>query len=175
MYLTVYSGNKLPPFYIGSTFLDKIEDGYIGSVTSKTYAQIWKSEKRVSRHLFKTYVIAVFDTREAALNKEEKLQRFVKAAHNPLYINQAYANGGFIPPSMNADIAKKISLSKTGKKTGARSADVKRRISMALLGKKKSIHLFFAGTIILKFFCKNILSAWGILFRRLITWVLLKI
>lgn len=41
-YVTFYSGNKLPPFYIGSTSVDKIEKGYRGSVKSKRWKQIYE-------------------------------------------------------------------------------------------------------------------------------------
>ena len=43
-YLTIYSGNKLPTFYIGSTSVEKIEQGYRGSVSSKRYQSIWEKE-----------------------------------------------------------------------------------------------------------------------------------
>jgi hypothetical protein len=35
VYLTIYKGNNLPPFYIGSTSIDKIDGGYHGSVMSE--------------------------------------------------------------------------------------------------------------------------------------------
>jgi hypothetical protein len=36
-YLTIYSGNKLPMFYIGSSTVKKVVSGYHGSVSSKIY------------------------------------------------------------------------------------------------------------------------------------------
>ena len=56
-YLTVYSGNKLPPFYIGSSSIDIINNGYRGSVSSKEYKQIWKTELKNNSHLFKIMII----------------------------------------------------------------------------------------------------------------------
>jgi hypothetical protein len=35
VYLTTYSGNKMPPYYVGSTGAKNIENGYVGSVVSK--------------------------------------------------------------------------------------------------------------------------------------------
>lgn len=80
----------------------------------------------------------VLTDRKEALLIEEKLQRLVKAAENPLYVNRAYANGGFLPPKMTAEIKHKISLSKTGKKTGKKSDTAKQNISVGLKGKRKS-------------------------------------
>jgi len=40
VYLTMYKGNKLPPWYIGSTNVDIINNGYNGSVKSKKY-KLW--------------------------------------------------------------------------------------------------------------------------------------
>lgn len=42
-YLTVYKGNKLPPFYIGYTSVDNIlNKSYRGSPESKKYKSVWK-------------------------------------------------------------------------------------------------------------------------------------
>ena len=54
VYLTTYKGNKLPPFYIGSTQVVQVERGYHGSVRSKKYEMMWKSELINNPHLFKT-------------------------------------------------------------------------------------------------------------------------
>jgi hypothetical protein len=37
VYVTFYRGNKLPPFYIGSTYLENMNRGYKGSPRSKKY------------------------------------------------------------------------------------------------------------------------------------------
>lgn len=44
VYLTCYLGNKLPPFYIGSTTTIKVQSGYKGSVKSKQYKKIFEYE-----------------------------------------------------------------------------------------------------------------------------------
>ena len=58
VYLTKYTGNKLPSYYIGSTSLKRIENGYRGSVSSKEYKNIWKSELIDNPHLFEIEIIS---------------------------------------------------------------------------------------------------------------------
>jgi hypothetical protein len=41
VYITFYKGNKLPPFYIGSTSVEKINNDYNGSVGSQKYIQMY--------------------------------------------------------------------------------------------------------------------------------------
>lgn len=96
-YLTTYRGNKLPPFYIGSSTVKNVESGYRGSVLSKKYKSIWKSELKQNPDLFKTKIISLHETSEEARAKELKLQKALNVVHSPLYINQAYAkiNGFF--------------------------------------------------------------------------------
>ncbi len=88
-YLTVYSGGRLPPFYIGFSTIDKVRNGYHGSVRSKEYRYIWDEEIRQHPELFKTIVISVHDNRDDALAREISLQRKMNVIQNPLYINQA--------------------------------------------------------------------------------------
>ena len=45
VYFTVYFGNKLPKRYIGSTKVDRIMQGYNGSIKSKKYKNIFLSEQ----------------------------------------------------------------------------------------------------------------------------------
>lgn len=86
VYLTIYSGNKLPPFYIGSTYSARLARGYVGSVVSKRYKAIWKSERFQNPHLFRTVVLATFETREAAFDKERSLQKRMKVIENRRFI-----------------------------------------------------------------------------------------
>lgn len=97
VYLTIYKGNKLPPFYIGSTSIDKINSGYYGSVSSIEYKKLWKSEKSKHPELFKVIIISTFETRKQATEKENIIQRKLNVIYNPLYINKQYAifNGKF--------------------------------------------------------------------------------
>jgi hypothetical protein len=91
VYLTAYSGNLLPPFYIGSTSMGKIHAGYNGSVTSIAYGSIWKNERKDHRHLFRTVIISEHDSRQAALDAERRLHEMLDVVNSPLFINQAIA------------------------------------------------------------------------------------
>jgi len=91
VYLTCYSGNKLPQFYIGSTSIKKILNGYRGSVSSKTYKEIWKKELKENPNLFKTKIISYHSDRTSATIKENKLQILLGVVLSPLYINQSNA------------------------------------------------------------------------------------
>lgn len=94
-YITIYSGNKLPPFYIGYSKIANIESGYKGSVSSKKYKSIWKDEIKNNKHLFRTIVIKRFNLEKEALAHEKYLQTFLNVIHNPLYTNLAISNEKF--------------------------------------------------------------------------------
>lgn len=91
-YLTIYFGNKLPNFYIGSTSIDNIESGYRGSVLSKKYKKIWQLELKLNPHLFKTKIITTHPTREDATSKELKFQKQLNVVNSSMYINEALAS-----------------------------------------------------------------------------------
>jgi hypothetical protein len=95
VYLTVYSGNLLPPFYIGSTTTQNIHNGYKGSVSSKKYKKIWKLEINNHPELFKTYILSVHNDRQAAMSKETKFHEHLSVHKNDLYINRSTARGKF--------------------------------------------------------------------------------
>lgn len=75
-YLTIYSGNLLPPFYIGYTKVSKISKDYHGTVSSRKYKDIWISELKHRPHLFKTKILSLHDNIIDAQTKEIKLQTF---------------------------------------------------------------------------------------------------
>jgi hypothetical protein len=95
VYLTTYSGNKLPPFYIGSSSVERVNKGYRGSVLSRQYKHIWRDEIKACAHLFKTKIIKTYSTREEAITAEKRLQKALKVAESPMYINKGYAGGAF--------------------------------------------------------------------------------
>lgn len=97
VYLTVYKGNKLPPYYIGSSSVSRVNEGYHGSVKSKKYSKTWQSEIKHSPHLFKTHIVKLFPTRRDALLAERKMQMALDVTTNPLYVNLSVAqpDGGF--------------------------------------------------------------------------------
>lgn len=97
-YLTVYKGNKLPPFYIGSSITNKvINKSYHGSVSSKKYKTIWDEEIRQNPHLFSTKIISYHETNKEAREKELHLQKSLGVVNSPLYANmsEARVNGFF--------------------------------------------------------------------------------
>ena len=130
-YLTRYSGTRLPPFYIGSTSLERLSRGYRGSASSKEYREIWKRCLVEEPELFSTEVLKVFDTRKEAFEEECKLQEELDAIASPLYINKSYARKGgyFGVPKRGPE------NHSFGKVT---SPEVAAKISAALVGRKKS-------------------------------------
>lgn len=99
-YITTYSGNKLPPFYIGYSKVCKVKNGYNGSVTSKIYKEIWNYERKNNLYLFKTKILKTFYDIKEAQAHELKLLRYFKVKMNPMYINRSIGghanNTGYI-------------------------------------------------------------------------------
>ena len=126
-YLTVYSGNKLPPLYIGSTSVKNIEEGYHGSVSSKKYKQIWLSELSENPHLFETKILTTHSTREEAFEEEVRYQIEHNVVKSPEYINMAVANGKLMCNDYNDPKRnRKISEVHKGKK---KSEETKKKLS----------------------------------------------
>ena len=98
-YLTVYSGNKMPMFYIGRSNEVNIRNGYRGTVTSKLYKEVWLNELSEHPELFKTTILTLHSTVKEAAIKEEYFHKKFQVHINPLYINQATGAGTF-----NSDI-----------------------------------------------------------------------
>ena len=97
VYLTSYSGVKLPPKYVGSTSIKKFNTGYHGSVRSKKYKTIWKEELKNNPTLFSSSILSTHATREEALTAELNFQIENNVVKNEDYINLAFAsqNGFF--------------------------------------------------------------------------------
>jgi len=97
IYLTTYMGNKMPMFYIGSSSVSRIKDGYHGTVVSKKYKEIWLSELKNNKHLFKTQIIKTYESRKEAIEAEFRVQKSLNVVKSPLYINMSNAsvNGFF--------------------------------------------------------------------------------
>lgn len=90
-YLTSYRGNKLPPFYIGSSTVSKIHKGYQGSVSSKIYKKIWDREIKINPHLFTTKVISTHGSSKEARSKELKFHKHLNVVKSNMYVNRALA------------------------------------------------------------------------------------
>jgi len=133
IYLTTYFGNKLPMFYIGSTSVSKIKNGYRGSVSSKQYKIIWMNELKENPHLFKTKIISYHNDRISATIKENRLHKLLSVVSSSLYINQSNAiPDGIYGRSMNGK-----NNPMYGKKRKM-SEETKKKISETKKGVKKS-------------------------------------
>lgn len=151
-YLTVYKGNKLPPFYIGSTSVSKLIKGYHGSVSSKKYKDIYKQELFDNPHLFTSKIITKHNTRKEAFEKELYFQSKLAVVNSPMYFNEslAVANGYFGRALIGSDnpihgknhseeTRKKMSENRKGKYKGIpKSEEHKRKIALSNTGKKHS-------------------------------------
>lgn len=92
VYLTTYKGNKLPPFYIGSSTLSRLISGYNGSVKSRKYSAIWKQERMSNPHLFSTRILSTrYQTAKEAQEVEKRLQMALDVVRSPMYINMSIA------------------------------------------------------------------------------------
>jgi hypothetical protein len=89
IYLTIYQGTKLPMFYVGSTSVQKIQNGYRGSVSSEDYKTIWLTELKNNPQLFTTKILSTYPTRDEAYDIEHKIHQLLKTYKNPLYINRS--------------------------------------------------------------------------------------
>lgn len=95
-YLTIYSGNKLPPFYIGHSTIERVESqGYNGTPTSKEYREVFVSERSENPHLFKTKIITKHKLRKEATEKEEYFLKRFDVKNNPLYFNKCNGHKDF--------------------------------------------------------------------------------
>jgi hypothetical protein len=91
VYLTIYRGNKLPPFYIGSTLIKYVNNGYHGSIKSKKYKEIYKKELIENKHLFKTIIIKKYYSRKYAMFRERKIQEKLNVVKSEMYMNLSIA------------------------------------------------------------------------------------
>jgi hypothetical protein len=136
-YLTVYNGNLMPKFYIGSTSLNKINRGYHGTVKSKRYKSIWKTELQEHPEFFITHVLTRHDTRTDALERESRFHEKLKVHRNPMYINMATANGKFYNQSLTDEHKHALLLAALRPK----SKEHKRKIGLGNKGKIRSPEL----------------------------------
>jgi hypothetical protein len=121
VYLTRYLGDKMPPFYIGSSSEQRIVDGYHGTVKSKRYAEIWQREIEAHPELFITEIVSRHASRKEATIAERQLQQELGVVGSDLFINMSIAApNGFFGPSQRgipktAEHAAKISRSLVGR------------------------------------------------------------
>lgn len=139
-YLTKYSGNLLPPYYIGSTTLEKALSGkYFGSIRSKKYRDIFKQELTNNIDLFSIKILSYHETRKEALANELVIQKENNVVHSTEYFNESYAsvNGFFGRKVTGVDSPAygKTNKSNTGRKLTEKH---KQNISKGNMGKLHS-------------------------------------
>jgi hypothetical protein len=91
VYLTTYSGDKLPKFYIGSTAVSKINSRYKGSVMSERFKVLWQNELRENPQLFSVDILSYHSTREEAFAEEYRVQKVRDVVKSELYTNLSFA------------------------------------------------------------------------------------
>lgn len=104
VYFTIYQGNLLPPFYIGSSSVEKIKKGYHGSVLSLKWRNVWEQEIKNNPQLFKTIIIPeqFANTKEDIFDLELKWQIEFDVVKNNLFTNMCFAKGNFFSNSESA-------------------------------------------------------------------------
>ena len=150
VYLTHYTGVKLPQFYIGSSTKDKITAGYNGSVKSKKWKSIYELEQKTNKQLFKTRILSYHTTKIEALQEELRLQKLHKVVSNSKYFNEAYAtiNGffgrdvsGTLHPMYGKTHSEKTKKSWSEKRKGAKVSEAtKKRLSEIQKGRPGKPH-----------------------------------
>lgn len=97
VYLITYSGDKHPPYYIGSTTISKLENGYRGSVRSLVWKDIYRKEVKENPNAYSYSILARTDTRKMALELERELQILYDVVKSDLFVNRSLAavNGFF--------------------------------------------------------------------------------
>ncbi len=149
-YITLYKGNKLPPFYIGYTTVEKIENGYRGSVQSKKYKDIWKKELKDNPHLFKTKILTMHEDRNDAMTREVSFQEQFQVHKNPMYINMNISCTKFFITHHSEETKQKMrriespeirlkrSLAR-GNRSIPHTEETKRKLSVLAIGRRKGI------------------------------------
>lgn len=96
-YLTIYFGHKLPRRYIGSSSVEKVLNGYNGSVSSIKWKSLYDEEQKENKHLFKTRILTIHLTDSVAREMEKQLHIKYDVVASPLYFNESIAvpNGFF--------------------------------------------------------------------------------
>lgn len=82
VYMTIAKHEGKYYRYIGSTSIEKINSGYIGSVSSSKWRDVFKSLDTKTRILLK------FDTRSMAYDEENNLHIKYNISKNPKFINE---------------------------------------------------------------------------------------
>lgn len=136
VYLTIYRGKSLPPFYIGSTSIKKIDQGYRGSVSSAKWGEVWKRELKENPTLFSTMIIPnqLAQSPTEILKLERKWQLAFDVVKNPLFVNESYAIRGFCS---TPESARKAMETKRRRGTNRLSPETIEKIRQKNIGAKR--------------------------------------
>ena len=95
--MTIYKGKRLPPFYVGSSNVKSISEGYHGSVSSKKWKHIYDQEILEHPELFSTTILRTTKTRKMATAVELYVQKANDVVKSNFFFNEAFAkkNGMF--------------------------------------------------------------------------------
>ena len=117
VYLTTYSGNKLPPYYIGSTSLENIKNGYKGSVSSLEFKKLWDDEIRDNLEFFTVKILSEHSTRKEAMVAELNYQIQYDVVKSSEYINKSLAQpDGFFGMDVSGSKNPMYGKNRTGEK-----------------------------------------------------------
>lgn len=110
VYMVTYSGQKLPKYYIGSTSEEKVNKGYLGSVRSKRWREIFESEVKSNREMFKLEILSFHTTREDALSEELRIQKELNVVKSDEFFNESFASkNGFFGMTITEEYRKILS------------------------------------------------------------------
>jgi hypothetical protein len=135
VYFTIYLGDKIPPFYIGSSSINKIRQGYRGSVCSAEYRNIWKFEVKNNSHLFRTFIIPNTSTKNKAhvIELERHWQEAFDVVKSLLFCNKAFAKKGFFTTK---ESAKLTVVTRTLRGKNIATQETREKIRISKLGNK---------------------------------------
>ena len=91
VYITTYVGSAMPGRYIGSSSVNRVRNGYRGSVRSKKWCSVWENEVKNHPEYFHTEILSVHQTRQDALAEELRLQVLMGVVKSTEWINEGYA------------------------------------------------------------------------------------
>lgn len=149
VYQVTYDGKLLPKFYIGSTSIEKVNSGkYFGSITSKKWKEIFKSELLNNSQLFTIEILSKHEFRIDALKEELILQIKNDVVKSDQYMNESLAttNGMFgrnVSGKNNPMFGKKrldASIRMIGENNIAKRTDVREKLKTAKIGYKPAPH-----------------------------------
>lgn len=120
VYLTMYYGDKMPGMYVGSTSIERHFKGYKGSVSSRSYKDIFRSEIKEHPELFDTFIISEHENHVKAKEEELRLQILHNVVKSKDWINMAlaqengcYGSGQGVPHTPESKA--KMSIKATGR------------------------------------------------------------